>query len=83
MEAIVTCVSKWRHTESGKTCTVQSTREFTCNKAEFVISGYNPLPCFSFKGTYLVLAQWLKANGWQRVYNEYASRADLIVIRPK
>ena len=81
MATIVTCSSKWKHVESGKTCTIQSTREISSSKADFVISGYNPLPCFSFKGTYLVLAEWLKANGWVRIFNEYGSRADLIVIR--
>lgn len=83
METIITCVSKWRHTTTGKTCKVTSRREVSSAKSEFVIEGHNPLPCFSFKGTYKILEEWLKANGWVRVFNESVDRADLIVIHQK
>ena len=83
MKTIVTCYSKWQHAETGKTCKVVSKREMPSGKSEFAISGYNPLPCFSFKGTYHILEEWLKANGWVRVFNELKSRADLIIVQER
>lgn len=83
MELTIDCVSKWKHVETGKTCRVLSSKDVSAQATDFFIQGYNPLPCFSFKGTYRILEEWLKANGWVRDYNQFSSRPDTIVFRHK
>ena len=69
MKSITTCTSTWVHIPTGNFCRIYGTREMNSSTTTFRITGHNPLPCFSFKGTYTVLVKWLEANGWTRVFN--------------
>lgn len=78
MKTIVTCTSTWVHKPTGKYCRIYGTRESNSKATTFRITGHNPLPCFSFKGTYGVLVKWLEANGWTRVFNTDVYTPDII-----
>lgn len=80
--ATITCVSKWIHATTGKVCKVIGIRETNSHEYEFHIEGYNPLPCFSFKGTYGILAKWLEENGWYKLIKADFS-PDIIIIQHK
>ena len=80
MKSTITCTSTWVHISTGKFCRIYSTRETNRDATTFRITGHNPLPCFSFKGTYKVLVEWLEANGWTRVFNANKYTPDTIVF---
>ena len=72
--------SRWIHTETQRKCTVvgklnvgERERYYT-----FHITGWNPLPCKSFTGGYLVLAKWLTENGWKRDISTYEYGYDVM-----
>lgn len=69
MKTYTTCTSTWVHILTGKFCRIYGTKEGNSKTTTFRIAGHNPLPCFSFEGTYGVLIKWLEANGWARVFN--------------
>ena len=83
METTIISTSKWVHTSTGKTCKVVSKRDANSRISEFHIDGYNPLPCFSFKGTYEVLANWLKANGWVKIVKTDVCTPDIVFVHYK
>lgn len=83
MEAIIVCKSKWKHKLTGKVCKIESRRDPRSTVSEFYISGHNPLPCLTFKGTYGILADWLENNGWVREFNSDVYTPDIICICPK
>lgn len=78
--AKITCTSTWVHVLTGKFCRITGTREMNDTITTFRIYGHNPLPCFEFKGTYSVLVQWLKGNGWTRVFNTDEYIPDTVYI---
>lgn len=60
----ISCKSRW--IKGDKKCTVYSTKGTRDRDYTFTIRGYNPLPCKTFTGSYLTLANWLIENGWER-----------------
>ena len=68
-------ISHWKHLTTGKHCKVCSTFIGRGNW-QFKITGHNPLPCKSFMGSFIVLAQWLLSNGW--VHD--TTKADIVII---
>lgn len=72
----ITYISLWEHKRNGKRCRIISKKIEGSVFSEFRIEGYNPLPCKSFKGTYTILANWLMANGWERVVD--VSNPDMV-----
>jgi hypothetical protein len=80
MKTTIVCTSKWIHRDTGKVCKVVGKREENSRISEFHIDGYNPLPCFTFKGTYTVLADWLKENGWIKIVKADVYSPDIVFI---
>ena len=74
-ERNLTITSTW--TKENKICHVHTNRDpgddFPPTKADKVckawFTGYNPFPCYTMETTYAVLADWLKANGWEKQKN--------------
>ena len=83
MATTITYVSTWVHTITGKTCKVIGTRETNSKITTFRIDGYNPLPCFEFKGTYRVLADWLQENNWHKLVKANIYTPDVVCIEFK
>lgn len=83
MTPTITYVSKWRHISTGKICKVTSRKESSSRMSKFVISGHNPLPCLSFKGTYGILVKWFKANGWEKIVNTDDYTPDTMFVQYK
>lgn len=83
MKTTITCTSTWVHKSTGKYCRIHGTKEDDSKATTFRITGHNPLPCFSFRGTYGVLVEWLKANGWERVFNADVYVPDKICVYHK
>lgn len=71
----IRCTSTWR--KGDKVCRVHGTKEMGSDYT-FRITGWNPLPCKSFKGTYKILADWLIANGWEREVGDMTYMPDII-----
>lgn len=74
----ITCESYWK--KGDKKCTVYGTRKMNCTDYTFCILGWNPLPCKEFTGSYLILANWLKSNGWEREIKDSVYRPDTVLI---
>ncbi len=81
MATIVTFSSTWEHKASGERCCIISKRDYKEEFSTFRITGYNPLPCMEFKGTYHVLVEWLRAKGWTKVVPVSDFVPDTVVIR--
>lgn len=80
MQEFVTMTSTWRN-KDGKCCCIISKRDYREEFSTFRITGHNPLPCMEFKGTYHVLVEWLKDNGWVKVVSMNDYIPDTVVIR--
>ena len=74
----IECKSYWK--KGDKKCIVYGEREMNCIDYTFWISGWNPLPCKEFTGSYSVLANWLKDNGWEREIKNSIYRPDSVFI---
>lgn len=83
MATTITSVSKWMHVQTGKLCKVVGIKEAGSRISEFHIDGHNPLPCYTFKGTYTVLANWLEANGWQKIVKTNVCVPDIVFVNYK
>lgn len=68
-------ISHWKNATLNKCCKVISNKMYTGDYS-FEIHGYNPLPCKVFVGSFGILAEWLKANGWEHD----KARADIIIL---
>ena len=79
---MTTCTisSRWTNTTTNQTCTIKGTKKTGDTEYTFRITGWNPLPCKSFKGTYKILADWLSENGWARVRTPSTYDYDVVQI---
>ena len=68
-------ISHWVNHKANKHCTVHSVK-LDNGDWRTTITGYNPLPCKAFEGSFYVLADWLKNNGWEFDF----SKAKVIII---
>lgn len=83
MKTIITRTSTWMHTATGKRCQIHGKNTDNSRYTTFLITGHNPLPCYSFVGTYNVLVEWLEGNGWTRVFNTNVYVPDTVEIYHK
>jgi len=65
-----TVVSGWE--KDGYMCRVTSVREGNVEDgispiSTFFFEGQNPFPCFSMRGTFCKMSEWLNENGWNRI----------------
>lgn len=59
-----TSCSIWR--KDGKQLRLFSNENNGEKVKRFYFVGHNPFPCYSMNSTFHVVADWLKANGWER-----------------
>jgi hypothetical protein len=73
----ITNISRWA--KGDKQCTIYGTRETNQVDYTFYVNGWNPLPCKEFKGSYKILANWLIANGWEKIVDTNTYKPDVII----
>lgn len=56
--------SVWR--KDGKQLRLFSNGNDREKVKKFYVVGYNPFPCYFMNSTFHIVAEWLKANGWER-----------------
>ena len=82
MKTTTVYTSTWMHLPTKKLCKIYGAKDSDSisRATKFNITGHNPLPCFTFTGTYGVLVKWLEDNGWVRVHNMNVYSPDTVTI---